>query len=147
MQKFHFRLDTVLRLRSVRLAAEREKLSKALAENARIEEAIAALAAERKAAVEFVKVEKATGSSELRALSAYLLGHETRAQKLMAALEKARLNVAEQRRRVMAADRDERLLLKLKEKRRAEWQDAVDRELETLAQESWNAVHFEDRSS
>jgi hypothetical protein len=41
------------------------------------------------------------------------------------------------------ADRDERLLLKLKAKQRAIWQLAADHELEVLAQESWNSVHFE----
>lgn len=146
MQKFRFRLDSVLRLRAMRLAAERDKLGRSLAEVARIEKAIAALAAERAAAVEFVKNEPGAGSTEFRTLSAYLLAYEARVAALRKNLEVARLRAAEQRQRVVAADRDERLLLKLKDKQRADWQVAADHELEVLAQESWNAVHF-DRDS
>ena len=146
MQKFRFHLDSVLRLRSARLAAERDKLGQALAEIARIERAISALAAERAAAIEFVKNEPGTGSAELRALSAYLLAYQSRVAELQKSLEVASLRAEEQRRRVVAADRDERLLIKLKAKQRAAWQAAADHELEILAQESWNAVHF-DRDS
>lgn len=143
MQKFQFRLDSVLRLRTMRLHNERDKLGRMLAEESKIEAAIAALAAERAAAIEFVKKEPAAGTTELRALSAYLLAYEARAEGLRKALEVARARTAEQRQRVIAADRDERLLIKLKDKQRAEWQVAADHELEVLAQESWNAVHFE----
>jgi flagellar export protein FliJ len=146
MQKFRFRLDSVLRLRALRLTVERDKLGRILADAARLEQQLAALAAEREAAVEFVKNEPGTGSTELRSLAAYLLGYESRRPQLQKLVEAARVRVAEQRQRVIAADRDERLLLKLKDKRRAEWQTAADHELEILAQESWNAVHF-DRDS
>jgi flagellar export protein FliJ len=143
MQKFNFHLDSVLRLRSLQLAAEQEKLGQALREATRLEQAIAALATERGAAVEFVKNEPGAGTTELRALSAYLLGYEGRVAQLQKSLETARLRLAEQRQRVLAADREERLLLKLKAKQRMVWQAAVDRELEIMAQESWNAVHFD----
>jgi flagellar export protein FliJ len=145
MQKFRFRLDSVLRLRSQRLIAERDKLVRALAEVGRLEKAVEALAAERLAAKAFVQTEPGAGNTELRALAAYLQGYESRVSKLKQSLEAGRLRMAEQRGRVVAADRDERLLLKLKTKRRAEWQVAADHELETLAQESWNSVHFERR--
>jgi flagellar export protein FliJ len=142
MRKFCFRLESVLRLRSMRLAIERDKLAQALAQSARLEQQIQDLAAERAAAIAFVQNEPGAGNSELRALSAYLLGYETRLAQSQEALEAARLRVVEQRQRTVTADRDERLLLKLKAQRRAEWQVAADRELEALAQESWNAVHF-----
>jgi flagellar export protein FliJ len=143
MQKFRFRLDSVLRLRAIRLAAERDKLGQTLAEVIRIERAMAALAAERVTALEFVKNEPHAGNTELRALSAYLLAFDSRVAKLQKLLETARLRVVEQRQRVIVADRDERLLLKLKDKQRAEWQVEADHELEVLAQESWNSVHFQ----
>jgi flagellar export protein FliJ len=142
MQKFRFRLDSVLRLRSIRLADERDKLSKALAAVTQAEQAISALAAERAAAKAFVQNEAGAGSTELRSLAAYLLGYENRVKQLNQSLEAARLRAAEQRQRVVAADRDERLLLKLKTKQRSEWQGEADKELEILAQESWNSVHF-----
>jgi flagellar export protein FliJ len=145
MRKFCFRLESVLRLRSMRLTIERDKLGRALAETARLEKQIQDLAAERAAAIAFVQNEPGAGNSELRALSAYLLGYETRLAQSQEALETARLRVVEQRQRTVAADRDERLLLKLQDQRRAEWQVAADRELEALAQESWNAVHVDRR--
>jgi flagellar export protein FliJ len=146
MQKFRFRLDSVLRLRALRLSMERDKLGQAMAEMSRLEKAIAALAAERAAAVEFVKNEPGTGNTELRALAAYLLAYDSRVAALQKSLEVARVRCEEQRKRVIAADRDERLLIKLKDKRHTEWQAAADRELEILAQESWNSVHFERNS-
>jgi len=142
MQKFHFRLDSVLRLRSLRLTTERDKLGQLLAQATRLEQAIVALAAERAAAIAFVQNETA-GSLELRSLAAYLLGYEARVIQLNGSLETVRRRVVEQRQCVIAADRDERLLLKLKAKQRAAWQVAADHELEVLAQESWNAVHFD----
>jgi flagellar export protein FliJ len=143
MQKFRFRLDSVLRLRSLRLAAERDKLSKALAAVKQAEQTVHALAAERAAAQAFVQKEAGAGSTELRALAAYLVGYETRLKQLNQSLEAARLRAAEQRQRVVGAERDERLLLKLKAKQRAAWQAEADKELEILAQESWNSVHFD----
>ena len=143
MQKFRFRLDSVLRLRTLRLSQEQDKLGRFMAEAQRLEKAVAGLEAERTAAIEFVKKEPGTGNTELQALAAYLLGYEGRTEKLKKSLETARLKVAEQRQRVIAADRDERLLLKLKEKRKTEWQAEADHELEILAQESWNSVHFD----
>ena len=143
MQKFRFRLDSVLRLRALRLTMEREKLGRALAEVSAAKEAIDAIAVERAAAITFVQNEPGAGKTELSALSAYLLGYEGTVVKLRQSLEAARLRVAEQRNRVLAADRDERLLVKLKADQRAVWQVAADHELEVLAQESWNAVHFD----
>ena len=142
MQKFRFRLDSVLRLRTLQLTVEREKLARALGEATAAEQALTALAAERAAAIACVQNEAGTGTTELRALSGYLLGYDANHNKLRLSLEAARLRVTEQRKRVVAADRAERLLLKLKTDRLAEWQRAADHELETLAQESWNAVHF-----
>jgi flagellar export protein FliJ len=142
MQKFRFRLDSVLRLRSLCLTMAREKLALALSDVTGAEKAIEALVAERAAAIAFVQNEQGAGTTELRSLAAYLLVYENRLNQLRRALEAARLRAAEQRQRVVAADRDERLLLKLKENQRAAWQVAADHELEVLAQESWNAVHF-----
>ena len=142
MQKFRFRLDSVLRLRALRLSIERDKLGKAVAEVTRVEQMIAALSAERTAAIEFVKNEPGAGNTELRALSAFLLVYEGRVAKLQSTLQAARVRLAEQRQRVISADRDERLLIKLKAKQKADWQIGADHELEVLAQESWNSVHF-----
>jgi flagellar export protein FliJ len=141
MQKFSFRLASVLRLREVQLAVEREKLQRLLSEAARLEQSLASLAEERKEALVFVQNDPdASGFNGMRALSAFLLGSEARAITLRETLRHTQNLAAEQRQRVIAADRNERLLLKLKEKKFAEWRRQHDLELEAVAQECWAAA-------
>jgi hypothetical protein len=140
MTKFHFRLASVLRLREMQLAVEEEKLQILLHDIAQKERALAATAEERASAVDFVQKQTDTGHAELRALSAFLLGTSARAAQLRDSIERAKSLAAEQRQRVTAAQRNERLLLKLKEAKLAEWQAQYDRELEIVAQETWTAV-------
>lgn len=144
MTKFRFRLAAVLRLREIELRVEREKLDQLLAERAKLERSLASVAEERIEAHAFVRSRPDAGSTELRALSAFLLGSNARAAALRGSIERLEQTIAGQRARVLLADRNERLLLKLREKRLAEWRAEHDRELETLAQESWLATHRRD---
>lgn len=141
MTKFQFRLAAVLRLREIELRTEREKLNQLLSERTRLERSLASVAEERAEAHAFVHARPDAGSTELRALSAFLLGSDARAAALRGSIERLEPVIAGQRARVIVADRNERLLLKLKEKRLAEWRIEQDRELETLAQESWLATY------
>ncbi|HEY3939202.1 MAG TPA: hypothetical protein VGL97_17355 [Bryobacteraceae bacterium] len=140
MQKFNFRLASVLRLREMKLAMEREKLQGLLNEAARLERSLAGLLDERKEALAFVQSHPEESHAGLRALSAFMLGSEARAAMLRDSLQGTQRLIADQRQRVMAADRNERLLLKLKEKKLADWRRQNDLELEALAQECWAAV-------
>jgi flagellar export protein FliJ len=141
MTKFNFRLAAVLRLREIELRVEREKLERLLAERARLERSLASVAEERVEAHAFVRSRPDSGSTEFRALSAFLLGSDARAAALRESIQRLEQPISGQRVRVLAADRNERLLLKLKDKKLAEWRAAEDRELETLAQESWLSTH------
>lgn len=141
MTKFQFRLDTVLRLRELELRLEREKLNQLLAERTRLERSLVSVAEERVEAHAFVRTCPSAGSTEFRALSAFLLGSDARAAALRGSIQRLEQAISEQRVRVLAADRKERLLLKLKDKRLAEWRAENDRELETLAQEAWLSTH------
>jgi flagellar biosynthesis chaperone FliJ len=140
MTKFHFRLASVLRLREMQLAVEEEKLQLMLAELAQKERSLAALWQERAAAVSFVQERKDVGHAELRALSAFLLGTSARAAHLRENIQRLQNTAAEQRQRVTVAQRNERLLVKLKDAKLSEWQAQYDRELESVAQETWRAV-------
>jgi flagellar export protein FliJ len=140
MTKFHFRLASVLRLREVQLAVEEEKLQMLLGELARMERSLAAMSEERSAAIAFVQKQTGTGHAELRALSAFLLGTGARAAQLRETIQRTKSVAAEQRQRVTVAQRNERLLLKLKDAKLSEWQAQYDRELEVVAQETWRAV-------
>jgi flagellar FliJ protein len=139
MQKFNFRLASVLRLREAQLAVEQEKLQRLLSETTRLERSLSSLAEERKEALIFVQHDPAASHTEMRALSAFLLGSEARAITLREDLHRLQNRIAEQRPRVITADRNERLLLKLKEKKFAEWRRQNDLELEAVAQECWAA--------
>jgi tRNA threonylcarbamoyladenosine modification (KEOPS) complex Pcc1 subunit len=140
MTKFHFRLASVLRLREMQLAVELEKLQVLLHEIAQKERSLAAMSEERTSAVEFVQKQTGAGHAELRALSAFLLGTSGRAAQLRESVARTKSLAAEQRQRVTLAQRDERLLLKLKAAKLSEWQAQYDRELETVAQDTWTAV-------
>jgi flagellar export protein FliJ len=141
MTKFQFRLASVLRLRELELALEREKLDQMLGERTRLERSLASVAEERAEAHAFVRTRPNAGSTEFRALSAFLLGSDAREAALRQSIQRLEEVLAGQRTRVLAADRNERLLLKLKDKKLAEWRAENDRELETLAQESWLSTH------
>jgi flagellar export protein FliJ len=140
MTKFHFRLASVLRLREVQLAVEEEKLQILLGELAQMERSLATMSEERSAAIAFVQKQTGMGHAELRALSAFLLGTGARAAQLRETIQRTKSLAAEQRQRVTAAQRNERLLLKLKDAKLSEWQAQYDRELEVVAQETWRAV-------
>jgi len=140
MTKFGFRLESVLRLRTLELAAARLKLGRILEQIAQLERSLAASAKERSEAVTFVQNQPAIGNVELRSLSAFLLGCDARTANLRDAVKRARQLLEQQRQAVLAAGRNERLLEKLKEKKLAQWRRESDRELETLAQEAWNST-------
>lgn len=140
MTKFQFRLASVLRLREMQLAAEDDKLHMILNELAQQQRALAAMGTERAAAITFVQNQTGTGNAELRALSAFLLGTGVRAATLRDKIVRTQAIAEEQRQRVTVAQRNERLLLKLKEKKLALWQLQNDRELQVVAQEAWTAV-------
>ena len=140
MTKFQFRLASVLRLRQMELRMERQKLDQLLAERARLERSLASVAEERAEAHAFVRAHPA-GTTELRALSAFLLGSDARAAALRQSIQRQEEAIDGQRARVLVADRNERLLLKLRDKKLAAWRAEHDRELETLAQESWLSTH------
>jgi flagellar export protein FliJ len=141
MTKFQFRLDAVLRLRELELTVEREKLDQLLAERTRLERSLVSVAEERVEAHAFVRTRPDAGSTEFRALSAFLIGSDARAAALRQSIERLEQAIAGQRARVLVADRNERLLLKLKDKKLLEWRADNDRELETLAQEAWLSTH------
>jgi len=141
MTKFQFRLDAVLRLRELELRVEQEKLDRLLAERTHLERSLVSVAEERAEAHAFVRTRPDAGSTEFRALSAFLLGSDARAAALRGSIQRLEQSIAGQRARVLAADRNERLLLKLKDKKLAEWRAETDRELETLAQEAWLSTH------
>jgi hypothetical protein len=141
MKKFEFRMDSVLRWRDTQLQVERGKLNALLSDEAKLKESLETLGGERRSALECLAKEQLF-SLDLRSLSSYLVGAEARATMLHDQIRKRRQAVAEQRDRVVQAERNLKLLLKLREKRQLEWKAGFEREIEANAEESWLAVNF-----
>jgi hypothetical protein len=141
MKKFEFRLDSALRWRDTQLQVERGKLNALLSDEARLKQSLETLGSERRSALDCLAKEQVF-SLDLRSLSSYLVGAEARAAMLQDQIRKRGQFLAEQRDRVVQAERNVKLLLKLREKRQLEWKAGLEREIEANAEESWLAVNF-----
>jgi hypothetical protein len=141
MKKFEFRLDSALRWRDTQLQLERGKLNALLSEEAKLRDSLETLASERRSALQCLAKEQLF-SLDLRSLSSYLVGAEARATMLQEQIRNRSQSVAEQRDRVVHAERNVKLLLKLRQKRQLEWKTGVEREIEANAEESWLAANF-----
>ena len=137
MQPFHFPLERVLlwyrkqaQLEEVRLAASVLTLNRA-------QEAVDRLRAERLAVRRSVISTAGISTQELAALASYVRGVNGRESELVLDLQKQELSVQAQRQRVQAARSRVQLLEHLRERRVSEHSYAVDRELESLAADSY----------
>ena len=142
MKKFEFRLDTALRWRNTQLQLERVKLQKLLGEEQRLKSDLQRVADERQAAASELQTAGSLRSFELRALSAYLVGAEARSHLLRGQIAKYAGPIQKQRQCLLEAERNVRLLEKLKEDRYSEWKHAFEQEIQLGAEESWLAANF-----
>jgi len=142
MKKFAFRLETALRLRLTQLKREKLKLQTLVFEETKLERLLLDLQAERLKASSTLQSCSAIDAFELRALSAFNLGAEARKMSLKQQLARQAQLIGEARQHVMLAERNVRLLEKMREKERAEWQIAWNRDLQANAEEAWTAAHF-----
>jgi flagellar export protein FliJ len=138
MKTFSFRLERVLEWRQVQLDVEQSALGRVAAEFARWETVLANLGNARAKAEGLVQSGPVDGA-DLGALASY---QEHIEQQRKTALDRRRdcaARLEKQRARLLQARRDHRLLEKLRQVRRAEWETAVDREFEALAAETYLA--------
>jgi hypothetical protein len=142
MKKFEFRLDAALRWRHTQLQLERAKLQKLLGEEQRLKDSLQRLLDERKSALIELQSAESPHPSDLRALSVYLVGSDARAYFLRDQIAKCTGPIQQQRGRLLEAERNARLLEKLKEDCYSEWKRAFEREIESGAEESWLAANF-----
>jgi flagellar biosynthesis chaperone FliJ len=145
MKAFQFRLEAALRLREMQFQSERTKLQQLLAEEQRLKQSLETVGNERLHASTYVQNLENPANRDFRALSAFLLGSATRANSLREQISKAALVVQEQRHRVRKAERNVRLLTKLREKKLREWVLDHDKKIEAAAQDSWMATHYPSR--
>ena len=141
MKSFQFRLAGALRLRETQARIEETKLAQLLAEEKKIKNFLTALQEERRSELSRLHGATEVSALELRSLSSFLVGLESRTLDLQNALAKQSRIVQEQRLRVLRAQRNVRLLIKLREKKLREWTAEAEREIENIAQDAWLASH------
>ncbi len=142
MRRFHFRLETVLGWRQAQVDAEEVKLRRLFEELRRLELARERVRLEKTKAERAVLYAPSTGAAELEALASHRALCAREMERL--ATERARCErlIAEQRQRLVEAERAMRLIEKLRERQFSEWHTAVNREQEEAAAElflgRWN---------
>jgi flagellar export protein FliJ len=139
MTTFAFRLERVLRWRQAQLELEQFALARLTAECARWDALLARLDSARDEANSLMRSSGPVSGAELGALARH---QDHLGQQRKAALERRReceKRTEQQRARLLKARREHRLLEKLRQARRAEWEAAVDREFEALAAEAYLA--------
>lgn len=141
MKSFQFRLAGALRLRETQARIEQTKLAQLLAEEQKIKNFLTALQEERRNELSRLYGANQVAAEELRSLSSFLVGMESRTLDLQNALAKQSRLVQEQQIRVVRAQRNVRLLIKLREKKLREWTAEAEREIENVAQDAWLASH------
>ena len=143
MKRFEFRLDGVLRWREVQLEGERLKLQHLLADQHRLTVALETVLAERLQAKTFISNLANLANTELRSMSAFLVGMEARNGALRNRLLENSELVKEQRGSVLKAERNVTLLKKLREEKLKEWRREMDRTIEAVALDSWLAARHQ----
>lgn len=137
MKTFHFPLQRVLDWRALQMRTEEEKL-------AGLQRSLSALihrdntltAAEIKAELGLLKQPSISGP-DFQALAAFQRRVKTERAALKAQRTQCEAQMAEQRKRLLKARRDFRVLEKLKERRWKSWTYLTEREIEATASEAY----------
>jgi flagellar biosynthesis chaperone FliJ len=141
MKKFEFRLASVLRLYEARLELEKQKLGRMVAEEQRIIRSIEKLSEDMRTQNQYLRELIELQSTELRALSTYNLSTQARILTFGEELRTIRRAIQTQVQALIPIERKVKLLAKLKHRRRAEWESAVEQDLERECHELWLATH------
>lgn len=147
MKRFHFPLGRVLALRQTQAELEAARLQRLDAERSAINRERLELAESGQAADRAVLGSAALEAHELAALTAHRSYVSKQDRKLQARSEEVDRRIAAQVVELTEARRRVRLLEKLRERRRAEWQAACDREQEETATEVFLARWRERRGN
>jgi len=147
MKRFDFRLGAALHWREIQAESEQAKLQQLLSEKLQITMALEALGAERLEAKTRLCLNAELAGIELRIVSSFLIGIDAHAANLRKGLQEIAPSIENQRQRVIKAERNVRLLIKLRDRKLQDWKHDVSREIETVAQESWLATRHSQRRS
>jgi flagellar biosynthesis chaperone FliJ len=142
MKAFEFRLRRALDLRKTQLELEENTLRQLAGKLEELALAAVKLDLVKERAEVAVRQAAVVEAADLWALSAYRQRIMAELRELALRREAAERQVAGQRQKVLEAQRRVRLLEKLEQRRHTEWSREADREMESLAAESfltmWN---------
>jgi hypothetical protein len=137
VKSFHFPLQRVLDWRALQMRSEEEKLAGLQHSlSALVHSENALVASELKTQLGLLKLEWISGP-DLQALAAYQSRIKTERATLKAKRLQCETHIVEQRKRLLKARRDFRVLEKLKEGRWKSWTYLTEREIEATAAESY----------
>jgi capsule polysaccharide export protein KpsE/RkpR len=143
MKRFEFSLEQALNWRRLRAEVERAKLEQLFAELRHLDLRKQALDQEGLIAQNEVRNQEVVRATQLVALDSFTRHWNKRALNLAARRVEIFKEVAEQQTRLIGAQRDYDLLLKVKARKLSEWQVEFNREQEELASEvflaKWSA--------
>jgi flagellar export protein FliJ len=137
MKAFQFPLQRVLEWRELQMRTEEEKLSTIQNKLAEVLHRENALTAAQLNAEMNVLGRPLVEATEFRALAAFQLRIRGEKVSLIAARKNLELQIAEQRKRLLKARKDCKILENLKERRKKSWTYLHDREIENTAAESF----------
>ncbi len=139
MNSFRFPLQKVLDWRRTQLELEEANFRKQMAAVAELDRQAAEIEAAGRRTEALVRTWNPVAGTDLEALDRYRQYVKTRELEMQVPRQDARRRLAAQQQVMLEARRRLRLLEKLKDRRRAEWQAAFDKELEEMAAESFLA--------
>jgi hypothetical protein len=139
MTTFAFRLERVLRWRQAQLELEQFALSRLAAECTRWDLTLAKFETSRAEEEAVVLSRNSVTGEEFGALDRYRKHLQQQRQIAIDRRQETVLRMEAQRGRVLLARRESRLLEKLRQLRRKDWEDAVNREFESMAAETYLA--------
>ncbi len=137
MKAFHFPLQRVLEWRALHMRTEEEKLSSIQNKLAEVLYRDNALVVAQLNAQMNILGQQVMDGSEFRALAAFQLRIRNQRATLLASRRDLESQVAEQRKRLLKARKDCKILENLKERRKRAWTYLSERELENTAAESY----------
>ncbi len=144
MQRFRFRLASVMKWRTVQLELEEDKLQSLFAERNRALAELARLEQSRKEADSILKADQVDGQA-LAALDNHRAALGRNRQKVRTSMADCERRIMAQRAKVTEAERRVQLLERLKERRLEEWNAEAAKELEALASETFLAKLVRER--
>jgi flagellar export protein FliJ len=137
MKAFQFPLQRVLEYRALQMRTEEEKLSAIQNQLAEVLHRENALTAAQLNAEMNLLGRTLVEAAEFRALSAFQLRIRSEKTSLVAARKNLEAQIAEQRKRLLKARKDCKILENLKDRRKKAWTYLSDREIENIAAEAY----------